>query len=372
MSASSPERRPGQDEGAPEHPPELWRHIVEAAPNGVLVVDQGRRIVLVNRRTEELFGYTRAELLGEQLERLIPERFHSAHAAQAAAFMADPQARPMGAGRDLHGRRKDGTEVPIEIGLNPVVTPEGSFIVASIIDITERRRRDDELRRSNAELAEFAHVASHDLQEPLRMVASFTELLAQRYKGQLDERADKYIHFAVDGARRMQRLVQDLLTLSHVGSQARPLTPVDAAAVMGHVLLGLRPAMRDAGAAVDVDPLPQVLADAGQLGQVFQNLVGNALKFRGKDPVVIGVKAVRDGELWRFSVRDNGIGLDMRHADRIFRMFQRLQERDKYDGSGIGLAVVRRIVERHGGMVWVESSPGAGATFYFTLPALPP
>ena len=347
--------------------PDLWRLIVETSPSGVLVVDGARRIVLVNRRTEEMFGYPRVELIGQPLEILVPDRLREAHPVHVAAFLAAPEARPMGAGRDLFGRHKDGSEVAIEIGLNPVDAPGGPFTVASIIDITERKRRDDELRRSNAELAQFANIASHDLQEPLRMVASFTELLAQRYKGKLDEKAEKYIFYAVDGARRMQRLINDLLAYSRVGTQGRPMTSVDASAVVDRVIVLLGDAIRSAGAAVHVEPLPRVLADEGQLGQVFQNLIGNAIKFRGTSPPHIRIGATRRGDHWLFAVRDNGIGLDMQHADRIFQMFQRLHERERYEGSGIGLAIARRIVERHGGKLWVESQPGAGATFYFTL-----
>lgn len=237
------------------------------------------------------------------------------------------------------------------------------------MDVTAQATAMQALQASNAELEQFAYVASHDLQEPLRMVVSYTELLAQRYAGKLDERADKYIHYASDGGRRMQRLVADLLTYSRVGSQGKPLVPVPTGAILEQVLQGLQLRVREAAAVIDAGPLPTVLGDASQLGMVFQNLIANGIKFRGEQPPRIRIEAQANGYLWQFSVSDNGIGIDMKYAERIFQMFQRLHARDAYEGSGIGLAVVRRIVERHGGRVWVEAQPGRGSTFHFTLRA---
>jgi light-regulated signal transduction histidine kinase (bacteriophytochrome) len=234
-------------------------------------------------------------------------------------------------------------------------------------DITESRRRAKELQRSNAELEQFAYVASHDLQEPLRMVANYTELLARRYQGQLDEKADKYIHYASDGARRMQRLVSDLLAYSRVGSQGQPLEPTSSQMTMQDVLKGLQQVVRETGARLEFHDLPTVMADPGQLHQLLQNLVSNAIKFRREEAPHIVVTAIPDGAQWSFSVSDNGIGLEQRFAERIFQMFQRLHERGRYEGSGIGLAICKRIVERHGGRIWVESTPDVGSTFHFTL-----
>jgi len=354
------------------HAEERFRLVVEAAPNAMLMADQQGRIALLNRRGEELFGYRRDELIGKPIEVLMPEQFRRAHSSHVAGFIASPSTRPMGVGRELFGQRKDGTQVPVEIGLNPIELPEGRFTLASIIDVTERKRIDDDLRRSNADLEQFAYIASHDLQEPLRMVASYTDLLAQRYRGRLDERADKYIHYATEGARRMQRLVADLLAYSRVGSQGVKLRPVDAGYVLRTVLESLDQLVRESGAVVTIDgELPIVMADEGQLGQVFQNLIGNAIKFRGEQPPRISVRATRRDARWMFAVKDNGIGIDMRFADRIFQMFQRLHEKGRYEGSGIGLAIAKRIVEGHGGRVWFESTVGAGTTFFFTMPAAP-
>jgi light-regulated signal transduction histidine kinase (bacteriophytochrome) len=233
-------------------------------------------------------------------------------------------------------------------------------------------RQSLELERSNEELERFAYAASHDLQEPLRMVTSFTGLLAKQYEGQLDEKAQQYIHFASDGAMRMKRLIQDLLDYSRAGARGAELAPIESEAALADALRSLAAAIHEAGATITHDPLPTVLATASQLGQVFQNLIGNALKFRGAATPSIHVGATRDGETWRFSVRDNGMGVEPRHAERIFIMFQRLHTRAEYPGTGIGLALCRRIIERHHGRIWVESTPGAGATFHFTLPTAAP
>ena len=349
---------------------EMFRLIVEAAPNAIVVTNRQRMITLINRRTEELFGYSRAELVGQPTEILVPMQFRKAHPAHVDGFFTAPEPRAIAAGRELVGRRKDGTEVAIEIGLTPLPTSDGLFTLASILDITERKRNEDELRRSNAELEQFAYIASHDLQEPLRMVASYTELLGQRYRGKLDEKADKYIFYAVDGAKRMQALVADLLAFSRVGSQGRPLVPVESEAVVNSVVDMLRGPIRKANATIEISALPAVLADEGQLRQLFQNLIGNALKFRADADPIIGVRAARHGERWLFCVEDNGIGIDMQYGERIFQMFQRLHERGKYEGSGIGLAIVKRIVERHGGTIWLESKLGLGTSFFFSLPSI--
>jgi light-regulated signal transduction histidine kinase (bacteriophytochrome) len=242
------------------------------------------------------------------------------------------------------------------------------------MDITERKLAEErqaelveELRRSNAELEQFAYVASHDLQEPLRMVASYTQLLGRRYKGRLDDDADEFIDYAVDGANRMQTLINDLLTYSRVGTRGRELVPTDTHAAFEAACANLRTAIEESGATVTSEELPVVMGDHTQLVQLFQNLLANAIKFRSEEPVEVHVGAERREGEWLLWVADNGIGIDEHYAERIFRIFQRLHGKGEYSGTGIGLAVCKKIVERHGGRIWVESSPGRGATFYFTL-----
>jgi len=248
-------------------------------------------------------------------------------------------------------------------------------------DVTERKRAEadlrrahdelakkaEELQRSNAELEQFAYVASHDLQEPLRMVSSYTQLLAKRYKDQLPADAQEFMHFTVDGAARMKQLIEDLLAYSRVGTKGRELLPVSLEAPLKRALTNLRAAIPESGASVTSDALPTVDADEVQLAQVFQNLIGNALKFRGKEAPRIHVGALEEAGEWHVSIADNGIGIEPQYFDRIFMLFQRLHAMGEYPGTGIGLAICKKVAERHGGRIWVTSTPGAGSTFHFTL-----
>lgn len=229
-------------------------------------------------------------------------------------------------------------------------------------------KKTEELERSNKDLQQFAYVASHDLQEPLRMVSSYVTLLKRRYKGRLDADADDFIGFAVDGATRMQHMIQDLLSYSRVNTHGNPPSPTDVGRVLNQVITNLHLAVDESGAEITNESLPEVEADATQLVQLLQNLIANAIKFRGKRPPRIHVSVQKDGQYWVFSVQDNGIGVDLDFADRIFTIFQRLHTREDYPGTGIGLAICKKIVERHGGSIWVKSESGEGSTFYFTLP----
>jgi light-regulated signal transduction histidine kinase (bacteriophytochrome) len=273
--------------------------------------------------------------------------------------------------------RKDGSKRYIEASVSLQKDSSGNPIGfrGIVRDITERKRAEEslkekteELARSNRDLEQFAYVASHDLQEPLRMVTNYVQLLARRYKSKLDPDADDFINFAVDGAIRMWRLINDLLTYSRVGTQNKGLKSTDCETVLKHSLDNLKIAIEENEAIITHDSLPTVMGDHLQLGQLFQNLIGNAIKFRGEEPPRIHISASRNGGGWTFSVRDNGIGIAPEYAERIFVIFQRLHNREEYPGTGIGLAICKKIVERHGGCIWAESEVGKGTTFYFTLP----
>ena len=235
-------------------------------------------------------------------------------------------------------------------------------------EITERKRAENELKRSNENLEQFAYVASHDLQEPLRMMASYSELLEKRYKGKLDGDADDFINYIVDGAKRMQKLINDLLAYSRVGRSEKASSKIDCNAVIDRVLLTMKTAIEETGAVVTHDKLPVLIAVETNFIQLFQNLIGNAMKFHGEEPPLVHVSAERRADAWVFSVRDNGIGIDPMFKDKIFLIFQRLHGRDKYPGTGIGLSICKKIVEAQGGRIWLESEPGKGSVFHFTVP----
>jgi PAS domain S-box-containing protein len=486
-----------------------YRGLLEAAPDAMVVVDEGGEIVLLNLQAEQQFGYRRDELLGQPVKHIIPDGFAERLITDGARSAAEALAQQIGTGLELIGHRKDGTEFPIELMLSPLVSAEGTLVTAAIRDVSARReaeealraseerhrmvlelaemgawiwrieadeigwsdrshamfgltaedartfdvlfaavhpedreelrlslenalrlgqphdvefrvvwpdstvrwissrggvrrgpegvavamqgtvvditarkaaeeaarqsealeRKSAELTRSNDDLTQFAYVAAHDLQEPLRMVSSYTQLLADRYKGQLDANADAYIDFAVDGAQRMQRLIEDLLAYCQVGTAGNELHETSTEEALARAVANLEGAIAESGAVVTHDPLPTLVVDRAQLTQLFQNVVGNAIKYRGVAPPRVHVCANRTsaGE-WVFSMRDNGLGIDPRYFEKIFLMFQRLHRRSNYSGTGIGLSLCKKIAERHGGRMWVESAPGAGSTFFLALP----
>jgi PAS domain S-box-containing protein len=280
--------------------------------------------------------------------------------------------------------RRDGATVWVMHNASIAHDSSGRLLygIAQVQDITRRKETEDrlasvaselerraaELERSNSDLQEFAYVASHDLSEPLRMVSSYVQLLARRYQDKLDSDADEFIGFAVDGVNRMQRLIDDLLAYSRAGTAEYRFGPVDVEELVRDTLVGMQTTVAEAGASVAAGELPEVWGDEGQLRQLFQNLIGNGIKFRAEHPPRVEVSAERQGRSWLFRVSDNGIGIDPRHAQRIFSVFKRLHGRDEYPGSGIGLSICKRIVERHHGRIWVERSPLGGSSFSFTIP----
>jgi len=353
-----------------------YRGLLEAAPDAMVVVNQTGEIVLLNAQAENQFGYHRDELLGQKVKNIIPEGFAERLITDATRTVAEALAQQIGTGIELSGRRKDGTKFPIEIMLSPLESPDGILVTAAVRDISVRRAAEEllvktvgDLKRSNEELQQFAYVASHDLQEPLRMVASYTQLLEKRYKGQLDSDANEFIAFAVDGCNRMKGLIEDLLAYSRAGMSGQLPCRISGENALGEALTNLRAAVEESGAVVTHDALPTVTTNSTQLTQIFQNLVGNAIKYRGPEPPDIHVSAIRNGgNEWTFSIRDNGMGIDPQYFERIFVIFQRLHGREEFEGTGIGLAVCKKIVEQIGGRIWVESQIKKGSTFYFTLP----
>ena len=347
--------------------------IVESSDDAIIGTNLSGEITSWNKAATRLFRYSMREAIGKPVSMLTPDDVHQEPSAVSPGEKSSRRVEHFETVR----QRKNGSRVDVSMTVSPILDADGAVIGVSTIarDVTARRRaeelarRADDLARSNADLEQFAYVASHDLQEPLRMVTGYCDLLQRRYKGKLDSDADDFITFAAEGAQRMQELVRGLLEYSRVGPHARIDAPIDSGEAFERALANLRMAIDESGAVVKRGRLPTVLADATQLEHVFQNLVGNAIKFHGPLTPQIDIKVVRQNGMWQFSVKDNGIGIDMRYADKVFAIFQRLHGRGEYAGTGLGLAICKKIIERHDGTIWFESQPGHGTTFYFTLPA---
>jgi PAS domain S-box-containing protein len=349
-----------------------YRSLVENLPQMICLKDLDFRWSTCNSNFLRDLGRSAAEIVGKTDYDFFPREVAERYRASDLRVLASGTIEEMDESYPVGGERQ-----VVHIVKTLVRDDEGepSGILAIFWDVTEKRRTERKLletveafRRSNAELEQFAYVASHDLQEPLRMVSSFTQLLAQRYRGKLDKDADDYIAFAVDGANRMQKLITDLLSYSRLETRGKPFKSVDAGVVLGQAVLNLRAAMEESGALITNDRLPEVSADESQLLQLFQNLLANSIKFRSEHNPRIHVAATRQEDEWRFSVSDNGIGIESEYYERIFVLFQRLHPASAYPGTGIGLTICKKIVSRHGGRIWVESELGKGSTFYFTLP----
>lgn len=352
-----------------------YRRLHETMWDAFVQMDMSGRIVDCNDAYLQMTGYPREQLAGMKEADLTPSRWH-----QMEAETVRPQVVRCGCSEVYEKEyiRIDGCIFPVELRLflisNDTSDPIGTWAI--VRDITQRKQNELErekaiadLQKTNADLKQFAYVASHDLQEPLRMVASYTQLLADRYQHQLDDRAHKYIHYAVDGASRMQALIRDLLAFSRVGTLAQEFRKVDTQSALGKAVANLKTMIDETRTLVITDDLPLVQADETQLSLVFQNLIGNAIKFQNRSRIPrIHVSAVRQSGCWRFSVQDNGIGIESRYSEKVFQIFQRLHTREEYPGTGIGLALCKRIVESHGGRIWFESIPREGTTFYFTIP----
>ncbi len=353
-----------EDRRSAEQTLEHW--VAAVMDYAILLLDPQGHITSWNAGAERLKGYRAEEIIGQHFSRFYPQDAIDRGWPQRELEVALAEGRFEDEGWRV---RKDGSR----FWANVVITalrdgggsPRGFLKITR--DLTERKQAEEDLARSNRDLEQFAYVASHDLQEPLRAVSGCVQVLQRRYKGQLDGRADELIAHTVDGVSRMQALISDLLAFSRI-ARGKAFEPTDSAAALGVALANVEVAVREAGAVVTHGPLPVVRADPGQLAQLFQNLVGNAVKFLGPSPPRVHVGAERHDGHWFFSVKDNGIGISPEYFERIFTVFQRLHTRDEYPGTGIGLAMCKRIVERHGGRIWLESEPGKGSTFFFTVP----
>jgi two-component system sensor kinase FixL len=351
------------------------RSVVDHVIDGIITIDERGTVATFNPAAEKIFGYAAAEVMGRNVNMLMPEPYHGEHDGYLRNYLATGHAKIIGIGREVVGRRKDGSTFPMDLAVSAFHLGKRRYFTGIVRDISERKRVEEDLRtaieelaRSNLDLEQFAYVASHDLQEPLRAVAGCVQVLQRRYAGELDERAHELIAHAVDGVSRMQALIHDLLAYSRVGSRGQAFEPTDCGEVLAQALANLATAVEESAAVITSDELPVLRADRGQLAQLFQNLLANAIKFRGDRAPRIHVGARRRPGAWELSVRDNGIGVLPEYFDRIFVIFQRLHTRAEHPGTGIGLAVCKKIIERHGGRIWVESQPGEGTTMFFTVP----
>ncbi|HNA83423.1 MAG TPA: PAS domain S-box protein [Thiobacillaceae bacterium] len=360
-----------------------YRALLESAPDAVVIADTHGRVVLVNAQTESLFGFGRHELLGMPVEMLLPERFRADHAGLRQGYAARPVTRPMGAGLDLYARRRDGGEFPVSISLSPIRVGELTYVYAAIRDITAQRvaerrirelndslaRQNNDLKAVNQELEAFSYSVSHDLRAPLRAIDGFSQILLKEHAGQLDEKGLDRLGRVRRGAQRMGELIDDLLKLSRVSRAELKVQRVDLGGLATEVVEALRKQEPERSVTLDIAPNLDAEADPKLLRIALDNLLGNAWKFTARRQAA-RIEVGRENAT-TFFVRDNGAGFDMAYADKLFGAFQRLHDATEFPGTGIGLATVQRVIHKHGGRIWAESAPEAGATFRFTLGTRP-
>lgn len=348
-----------------------YRRLFETTRDGIMFLDATNGVIIdVNPFMIEMLGYTHDQFLGKHLWDLGFFR----NVVENKDKFFELQEKEYVRYENISFETADGRRIEIEFISNTYMVGKRKVVQCNILNITDRKQAEQilkqtniDLERSNKELEQFAHVASHDLQEPLRMISSFSQLLSKRYKNQLGKDADEFIHYIVDGANRMQNLIQDLLSFSRVSSRGDSFNLADSRLAMEEAIANLHVSIKESGAIITNDDLPVILADYIQIVQVFQNLIGNAIKFHGEESPRIHISATPEDGEWLFSVKDNGIGIEAQYFTRIFIIFQRLHTRAQYPGTGIGLAICNRIIHRHEGRIWVESEPGKGSVFYFTI-----
>ncbi|PGF14638.1 two-component sensor histidine kinase [Natrinema sp. CBA1119] len=342
---------------------------MEAINDVIVTIDKDSVVRSVNPAVEDVFGYRQDELIGTSLTKLMPDELKDQHRAGMMQYLETGERTLDWDYLELPGLRADGTEIPLAVSFSEIRYRGERYFTGVLRDISERKEYQRQLEASNERLEQFAYAASHDLQEPLRMVSSYLRLIERRYADELDEDGREFIEFAVDGADRMRDMVEGLLEYSRVETRGDPFEPVDLDDVLAEVCDDLTIKIEETHADVTVESLPTVYGDARQLRQVFQNLLSNAITYSGDDPPDIHVGAERAGDEWVLSVSDEGIGIDPEDADRVFEIFQSLHTTEEGSGTGIGLALCKRIIERHDGEIWIDSEPGEGTTFSFTLPA---
>jgi PAS domain S-box-containing protein len=365
---------------------EKFRNLLESAPDAMVIVDGEGRVQLVNAQTERLFGYSREELIGKPVELLMPERFHRQHVGHRHLYSGSPRPREMGAGLELSGRRKDGSEFPVEISLSPIRTRGGIFISSAIRNVSDRRQTEEQIRKLNSVLSErvfelkavnkelesFSYSVSHDLRAPLRHIDGFARILKEEHATGLSPEAIRYLDRVLEAANHMGRLVDDLLNLARIGRRQIAKQRVRLEDVVREAIAELPPESSERDIEWMIEPLAYADCDPGLMKIAFSNLLSNAAKFtRTRQHAVIEIGERESHGAPAYFVRDNGVGFDSKYADKLFGVFQRLHRQEDFEGTGIGLATVQRIIRRHGGDIWAESEPDAGATFFFTLGTQP-
>ncbi len=348
---------------------ERTRVVTDTVLDGLITLDSEAIVQSFNPAAERIFGYKPEEVVGRNVKMLMPDPYHSEHDGYVSNYLNTGDRKVIGIGREVSARRKNGSIFPMELGINEMQFEGRRMFVGTIRDITERKEAVAEILRSNQELERFAYVASHDLQEPLRMVVNFTQLLEKRYLDKLDEKGIEYIKFASDSASRMQSLVKDLLEYARIGNEAETKVRIDLDILKESIEENLFESIRQTNAVLTWDTLPSLLADPVRIRSVFQNIIGNSIKYRSsKLTPRIDIKVNAFPDEWLFSIADNGVGMNQAYCEKIFEPFKRLHRKEEYSGTGMGLSICRKSVEGLGGKIWAESKIGQGSTFYFTIP----